>query len=88
MTFVVIWDLDDDPDGNVHHLAEHGVSKDEAEAVLFAADSVSAVNRSGSGNEITFGYTFEGRYLAVVWEHVDEDPLTIYIVTAYDVPER
>ena len=26
----VIWDLDDDPDGNVAHLADHDVTKDEA----------------------------------------------------------
>lgn len=27
----IIWDLDDDPDGNVQHCAEHGVTKDEVE---------------------------------------------------------
>jgi hypothetical protein len=26
---IVIWDLDDDPDGNVAHVAEHGVTKRE-----------------------------------------------------------
>jgi len=25
---IVIWDLDDDPDGNVAHIAEHGVTKE------------------------------------------------------------
>ena len=30
----VIWDLDEDPDGNVEHIAEHGVSKAEVEEVL------------------------------------------------------
>ena len=87
MAFVVVWDIEDDPDGNVQHLEEHGVTKDEAEEVLFAPESQSAINRSGSGNEITFGYTASGRYLAVVWEHVEDDPLTIYVVTAYDAPE-
>lgn len=87
MPFVVIWDLGDDVDGNVQHLAEHGVTTEEAEEVLFNPESQSAINRSGSGNEITFGYTTSGRYLAVVWEHIDEDPLTIYVVTAYDAPE-
>ena len=24
----IIWDLDDDPDGNVQHCAEHGVTKE------------------------------------------------------------
>src|SRR5437764_14018748 len=27
----IIWDLDDDPDGNVEHCAEHGVTKEEVE---------------------------------------------------------
>lgn len=31
--------------------------------------------------------TFSGRYLAVVWEMVDEDPLCVYPVTAYPAPE-
>jgi len=28
-----------------------------------------------------------GRYLVVIWQFVMEDPLMIYPVTAYDVPE-
>jgi len=27
----VIWDLEDDPDGNFHHIAEHGVAPEEVE---------------------------------------------------------
>jgi hypothetical protein len=30
----IIWDLDDDPDGNVQHCDEHGVTKEEVEEVL------------------------------------------------------
>ena len=30
----IIWDLDDDPEGNVHHCAEHGVTKEEVEEVF------------------------------------------------------
>ena len=30
----VIWDLEDDPDGNVQHIAEHGVTPEEVEEVL------------------------------------------------------
>jgi hypothetical protein len=26
---IVIWDLDDDPDGNVVHIAEHDLTKDD-----------------------------------------------------------
>lgn len=81
-----IWDLDDDPDGNVQHLVEHGVSPDEAEEVLLARGSWTTQSRS-SGERITFGYTAEGRYLAVVWQHVADDPLTIRPITAYETPE-
>ena len=44
------------------------------------------ISRSSSNN-VTFGYTDGGRYLAVVWEHVQDDPLTIMPITAYDAPE-
>ena len=27
----IIWDLDDDPEGNVQHCAEHGVTKEDHE---------------------------------------------------------
>jgi hypothetical protein len=30
----IIWDLDDDPEGNVQHCAQHGVSTDEVEEVF------------------------------------------------------
>jgi hypothetical protein len=30
----IIWDLDEDPDGNVQHCADHGVMKEEVEEVL------------------------------------------------------
>ncbi len=33
-----------------------------------------------------FGWTSTGRHLAVVYELVDDDPLTLRPVTAYDVP--
>jgi hypothetical protein len=33
----IIWDLDDDPDGNVHHCGEHGVTKEEVEEAQISA---------------------------------------------------
>lgn len=78
----IVWDLDDDPEGNVQHIAEHGIDIEEVEEVLFAADEVAA--SESSGRPITFGYTQTGKYIAVVFEIVDEDPLVIYPVTAYE----
>jgi len=83
----IIWDAADDADGNVLHIAEHGITVEEVEEVLLDRNSEDTISRS-SGRPITFGYTASGRYLAVVWEHIDDDPLTIYPITAYDAPER
>ena len=83
----IIWDVADDADGNVQHIAEHGITVAEVEEVLLDRDSADTISRS-SGRPITFGYTASGRYLAVVWEHIDDDPLTIYPITAYDAPAR
>ena len=84
MVFVwIIWDDEDDPLGNVQHIAEHGLTTDEVEAVLNDPDSI---NRSdSSGRPCVFGFTPAGEYIIVVFESVDED--SIYPVTAYHVPE-
>lgn len=57
----IIWDLEDDPDGNVQHLLEHDVSVEEAEEVLLAPLSSRAVSRS-SGLPTAFGWTSTGRH--------------------------
>jgi uncharacterized DUF497 family protein len=80
----IIWDLDDDPDGNVSHCAEHGVSKEEVEEILENATDEDT-SRS-SGRPAVFADTSAGRHLIVVYEEVDE--FTIYPVTAYEVPRR
>jgi hypothetical protein len=82
----VVWDLEDDPQGNFQHIAEHDVTPEEVEEVLNDGDSRTTYSAS-SGRPITFGWTAAGRYLAVVWEEVDAEPLTVYPVTAYPAPE-
>lgn len=84
---VILWDLEDDLDGNIQHLAEHGITVEEVEEVLYDRDAEDTTSRS-SGRPITFGYTSSGRSLAVVWEHLHDNPLMIYPITAYDAPER
>ena len=76
-----IWDLDDDPKGNVQHIAEHDVAKAEVEEVLKNPSGIES-SRS-SGFPIAFGETSTGRLIAVVFEEIDED--TVYPVTAYEV---
>ncbi len=85
MDATIIWDLPGDPDGNVQHLGEHDVTIEEAEEVLLNPESSRAVSRA-SGLPTAFGWTSTGRHLAVVYELIDEDPLTLRPVTAYDVP--
>ena len=85
MDVTIIWDLEHDLDGNVQHLLEHDVTIQEAEEVLLDPQSSRAVSRS-SGLPTAFGWTSTGRHLAVVYELVDEDPMTFRPVTAYDVP--
>ena len=80
----IIWDLDDDPDGNVQHCAEHGVTKEEVEQVLQRASDAD-LSRS-SGRPVVFGDTNAGRHLMVVYETIEAD--TVYPITAYEVPRR
>jgi uncharacterized DUF497 family protein len=76
-----IWDLDDDPEGNVQHIAEHDITGEEVEEVLENPDGIET-SRS-SGRPVAFGETSTGRLIAVIYEVVDED--TVYPVTAYEV---
>lgn len=77
----VIWV--EGPDGNVNHLAEHGVSPEEAEQVLRFRIATDA-SRS-TGRPIAVGYTSSGRKLVVVYEPIDA--VTVYPITAYDIEE-
>jgi uncharacterized DUF497 family protein len=80
----IIWDLDDDPNGNVQHCAEHGVTKEDVEQV-FQNPTDADISRS-SGRPVVFGDTSTGRHLMVVYEAINAD--TVYPVTAFDVPRR
>ncbi len=80
----IIWDMDADPDGNVHHCAEHGITKEEVEQVLQNFTDVD-FSRS-SGRPVVFGDTVAGRHIMVVYERVDAG--TVYPITAYEVPRR
>jgi len=68
-------------DENIRHLAEHGVTQEEFEAVVCSPESTD-VSRS-SGLPVAFGYTDEGRELACVYEVFDESE--VFPITAYEV---
>jgi len=80
----ILWDLDDDPDGNVKHCAEHGITKEEVEEVL-TNPTDTGTSRS-SGRPVVFGDTSTGKHLMVAYEEIDAD--TVYPVTAFEVPRR
>jgi uncharacterized DUF497 family protein len=81
--FRILWDEPDDPDGNVQHIAEHGLTMDDVEEVL--SNPTSEGTSASTGRPCIWGYTLEGIYIIVVYEEIDQD--TIRVVTAYEVPE-
>ena len=62
------------------HLAEHGVTIEEFEEVVCDSDFVT-ISRS-TGRPIAFGNTSTGKYLACVYELVDET--TVIPITAFE----
>lgn len=80
----ILWDRDDDPCGNVQHIAKHNVTQEEVEEVLQNPTDTD-VSRS-SGKPVVFGDTSAGRHLIVVYEKIDAN--TVYPITAYDVPRK
>jgi uncharacterized DUF497 family protein len=79
----LIWDPDDDPEGNVQHIAEHGITKAEVVEVPSRPEAYE-VSRS-SGRPVAMGTTGGGRTILVVYEEIDDD--TVYPVTAYEIED-
>jgi len=79
--FDFIWETTDE--GNVSHIAEHGFKPEEVEPIVLNPDRLS-VSQS-SGRPIAFGFTDDGREVAVVYEKIDE--WTVYPITAFEVGE-
>jgi uncharacterized DUF497 family protein len=79
----ILWDGSDDPDGNVQHIDEHGLSIDDVEYVL--ANATSEGHSNSTGLPCVWGYTPDDRFIIAVYTEIDED--TIRVVTAYEVPE-
>ncbi len=81
--FQVVWDDDDEPEGNVRHIAEHGLTIEDVEYVL---QNPTAEGTSDSSRwPCCFGYTPGGDFVIVVYQQINEE--TIYPLTAYEVPE-
>ena len=66
------------------HLAEHGVTPDEFEEVVGNPDWVQTSRPTG--RPIAFGETSTGKYMACVFELLDE--VTVLPITAYEPDEE
>ncbi len=77
--FEIIWN--EEPGGNIQHIAEHGLTPEDVEEVIF--NPVDRDVSRSSGLPLAFGFTPNGRYILVVYEQIDD--VTVYPVTAYDV---
>lgn len=84
----VIWDLEDDPAGNVQHLAANGVTVEEYLEVFAGNYDQATISRSSS-RPITFGWTSSGKHIAVVWHEVQhQGTLIIRPITAFEAPPQ
>ncbi len=86
---VIIWDDEDDPEGNFWHICVegHGLTREDVEDVLRDDETEIEVSRS-SGRPTAFGWTPSRERIAVVFEEVCDDPRMIYPVAAYRVPPK
>ena len=86
---VIIWDDEDDPNGNYWHICVegHGFTREEVEHVLYDEDSDIEISRS-SGRPIALGLTTSGERIGVVFEEMSENPKIVYPVSAFRVPPK
>lgn len=84
---MIAWDMEDDPKGNVQHVAANGITVEEVEEVLLDENNPVGESRS-TGRPMTFGETSTGKRIAVVWEQALDNPLVIRPITAYEVNEH
>jgi uncharacterized DUF497 family protein len=84
---LVVWDDEDDPRGNVQHIADHDLTVDEVEEVLLDPRSDFETSDE-SGNPMAIGWTSTGKHIAVIFVFEDDPELIIvHPRTAYAVPE-
>ena len=73
----------DGANGSIEHIAEHDLTITDVEYVIENYDEESTSR--GSGRPLRFGRIADGRYIAVVFEWVDN--VTVYPITAFEVEE-
>ncbi|MDB5388123.1 MAG: hypothetical protein JWM11_3769 [Planctomycetaceae bacterium] len=81
MFHLFLWDFE--PDGNVEHIAEHGLEPDDVEYAF--NDILSEATSRSSGRPAIYGLTPDGRVIFVVFEEIDDR--LIYVITAFEYEE-
>ncbi len=83
----VEWDSDSEPRGNTQHIADHGLSVDEVEDVLYDPTSRLVQSRS-SKRPALIGRTSTGRMIIVIYErHEEQGIVVVRPVSAYEIEE-
>ena len=82
MNPTVIWD--NQPGGNVEHIGLNGLTPDEVDDVLLNPAIPEDRSRT-TGRPCKFGWTNAGKHIIVIWEVINDDPLVILPVTAFEV---
>lgn len=79
----IIWDRDDDPAGNVQHIARHNLTKQDVRDV-FDHPTGTDTSRSSPHRPVVFGETRTSKYIMVVYVVVNAS--TVRPITAFEVP--
>jgi hypothetical protein len=66
----------------VQHVAQNGLTPDEVEDVLLAVDEIGT--SASTGLPMVFGFTSTGKYIGVVFHIIEESPLAVRVVTAFE----
>ena len=81
------WDSEDNPRGNVRHIADHGLSVDEVEDVIYDPRSRPIRSRS-SRRPALISRTSTGKMIIVIYErHKDAGIVVIRPASAYEIEE-
>lgn len=75
----VVWDMDDDPFGNVQHIPiDEYLTKQDVETAVRTAYWIGFSRR---GSKMLIGQVIDGRDLVVIFEEIDEEhirPITAF----------
>jgi len=71
-----------DADTGLPHISGHGVTEREVEEILHGSGEDVAGQRN---SRLKLGQTVAGRYLQVVYVPDEDDPRSVFVVTAYEL---